>query len=419
MPASVYHPGHAPVEPGGRADRRDDPDVREDAPPRGLPPRRGARGASRRGDLLHRSRVRRVRCPGRRARVGDDRRRRGAGRGRGPCRARGGLRSPLRSRHRRRRRPRRAGDVARSGARLSGRGRSGRDRGVADRPGGRCHVRGDRLRGRSRRQVGGVRVAPPPLRPAQRHLRGQDPGRRAPDRAPRRAPPGGDRAGVRAVHRGRLDSRDAHRRHRRDRGAGPRGSPWDDPPAPVPPAPVHAGVARRGRGGDHDAPGSRGLDRGQVRRDSRPAPPARSGRTLVQPRPQRRERAVPGGGDGRDAPRLGRGARRRAPGIPRRRGAPVPGAPAAPGSEGALRRAPGRGAGRVRRLRRAGARPARRHRGAAHRAAAVGAAGAPGGPRPSRRRARPLCPVAPGPGRLGRGARESTRRAGAASAGSR
>ena len=319
MPASVYHPGHAPVEPGGRADRRDDPDVREDAAPRGLPARRGARSASRRGDLLHGSRVRRVRCPRRRPRVGDDRRRGGAGRGGGPGGARGGLRSALRPGSGRRRRPRGARNVAWPGARPSGRGRSGRSRRVAEHPGGRCRVRGDRLRGRPDRQVGGVRVAAPPLRPAERHVRGEDPGRRAPDRAPRWAPPGGDRAGVRAVRRGRLDSRDAHRRHRRDRGPGPRGSPGDDPPAPLPAASVHACLACRGRGGDHDAPGSGGLDRGQVRRDSRPAPSVWSGGAPVQPRPQQRERAVPGGSGGRDAPRLGRRPRRGAPGVPRRR----------------------------------------------------------------------------------------------------
>ena len=89
--------------------------------------------------------------------------------------------------------------------------------------------------------------------------------------------------------------RDAHRRPRRDRRPGPRRPPGLGTPAPLPPAPLHARLAGRGRRRDRRAPRLGGLDGGQVRRDPGPAAPTgRRGPPLLA-RPARRVWPVPGG----------------------------------------------------------------------------------------------------------------------------
>ncbi len=347
MAASVYHRAHAPVEPRGRADRRHDPDLREDAPPGRLPARRRARRAPGRGDLLHRPRLPRARPAGRRIGLGDDRRRRGAGRRGGPCRPGGSLRSPLGPGPGRGRRAR-GGKAGRRAARRRG------SRPARHHRRGHC-LRGDRGGERPRRQVGRLRGAAAPLRPADRDVRREDPCRGAPDRASGRAPAGGARAGVRAATGRRRHRGDAERGPRRDRHPGPRGSPGRCPPAPLSAAPVHAGLPGRGRRRDHVPPGPGRLDRGQVRRHPRPAPPAGPGGPALQPRSPRRERPVPGGGRLRGAPRLGWDPRRRAARLSRRCRAAVPGPPATARPQGTVRGAAGRGPRRLRRVRRAGA----------------------------------------------------------------
>ena len=116
---------------------------------------------------------------------------------------------------------------------------------------------------------------------------------------------GGDREGVRSLARCRQVGRDADRRHRPARLAGPRRPPRPRRDDPVPSAQVHARLAGRGRRRDRQAPRTRGLGRGQVRRDPGAAPQAGPDRPALLARSPRRDRPVPGGRRGRRDPAAG------------------------------------------------------------------------------------------------------------------
>ena len=99
--------------------------------------------------------------------------------------------------------------------------------------------------------------------------------RRAPHRAARGPRRGRHRQGLRSAARGRQVGRDADRRHGPPGGARPRRSARRRRAGALPPAQVHARLARRGRRRDHHPPRARGLGRGQVRRHPGAAPQAR------------------------------------------------------------------------------------------------------------------------------------------------
>ncbi len=176
---------------------------------------------------------------------------------------------------------------------------------------------------------------------------------RAPDRAPRGARRGCAGEGLRPPARRREARRDAHRRHRQDGRARPRGHPRGRQAGPVPPAEVHARLARRGRGRDPPASRPHGLGRGQVRRHPLPAAPRGDERPPVLAGPPRHLRRLPGGHRGGEGPALGRHPRRRAPRLARRHGPAVHLAPDAARAEGSVPAAARGGPGHLRRLGRA------------------------------------------------------------------
>ena len=153
--------------------------------------------------------------------------------------------------------------------------------------------------------------------------------------------------------------RDADRRRRGAGDARPRGPARGREPGDLPPDQVHARLAGRGRRRDPEAARAGGLGRGQVRRDPGPAPQARPRGPPLQPRPPRRQHAVPGGRRGRGRSLLGRDPRRRDPGVPGRRRAAVHLAPGAARPEVAVGRDPRGDPGDLRRVRRARASAAR------------------------------------------------------------
>ena len=120
---------------------------------------------------------------------------------------------------------------------------------------------------------------------------------RAAHRPARGAAGGGDRRRVRAAARRRAARAHAARRAGRGGRARQPGSPRRRGAAPRPADPLHARHAGRRRGRGDAAGRGRGLDRGQVRRHPRPAPPWRRRRAApLQPRPERDHRLLPGGG---------------------------------------------------------------------------------------------------------------------------
>ena len=192
------------------------------------------------------------------------------------------------------------------------------------------------------------------MRPADRPLRRQDPDRRAPDRTGRGPPRGRPGRGLRPPDRRRQAGRDADRRSRPDRPAGPRRPPRQRRDRPLPSAQVHARLAGRGCDRDHRPARADGLGRGQVRRHPGPAPPGRPGGPAVQPRPARHHRPVSRGRRRGARPGLDGHPRRRDPGLPGRHGDALRRAPEAARPEGSVGGDPGRGARRLRRLRPAG-----------------------------------------------------------------
>ena len=261
---TVYHPRHAPLERAGRACRGDHPDLREDRPPRRLPPhpRRPRNCRSRPSS----SRAGRSPRPTSAPRASAGRRSR-----RPSPRSRRVTRAQLAEAYDRYVRPR-----ARGGRRARAAPGSPAARGVAVTPRGGRRVRGDRGRVRPRPEVG---------HPA-RTARASDP---TTAKGIVKVLGGELRIGLReglveaAIAQGVRPSarrRQVGRHARRRRRAAGRSSHATTSSATAELAlfhPLKFMLASPAEDADEIIPGSaRGLGRGQVRRDPRPAPQARA-----------------------------------------------------------------------------------------------------------------------------------------------
>ena len=255
-----------------------------------------------------------------------------------------------------------------------------------------------------------------PVRPVgSAHGRGDREGAlgRAPDRAPRGPARGGAREGVRPAARCREARGDAHRRHRPDRDARPRRPARRRADDPVPPAQVHARVARP-RTRPRSSGGSGPTVWVEDKYDGIRAQLHRRGddvrlysRDLHDISGQ-----FPEVVEGARGPAVGRDPRRRDPRLEGRRRAAVPPAPGAAGAQEPVGEDPRRDPGDLRRLGRAGHGPRRGHGG--HAGARGAADGAPPAARDAgaaaRRGGRPVRAQPPRVGGLGRRAGGGVRR---------